>query len=100
MAGLVPATHALLRGAEDVGARHKAGHDDRETVRPRPRWHSGDAQACSCGGASDKMATALLPKSLAEMGVRLAEPALSRVYPRGSGVPAGAERAVTEGTTT
>src|SRR6202051_5124590 len=26
----VPATHALLRGAEDVGARHKAGHDDRK----------------------------------------------------------------------
>ena len=23
----VPATHALLRGTEDVGARHKAGHD-------------------------------------------------------------------------
>ncbi len=33
MAGLVPATHALLSGKKDVGARHKTGHDDREIVR-------------------------------------------------------------------
>jgi hypothetical protein len=26
MAGLVPATHALLGCTKDVGARHKAGH--------------------------------------------------------------------------
>ena len=37
MAGLVPATHALLSCAKDVGARHKAGHDNREIVRPRVR---------------------------------------------------------------
>jgi hypothetical protein len=29
--------HALLRGAEDVGARHKAGHDDREIVHQSDR---------------------------------------------------------------
>jgi hypothetical protein len=28
MAGLVPAIHVLLRGAKDVDARHKAGHDE------------------------------------------------------------------------
>jgi hypothetical protein len=28
MAGLVPAIHVLLCGAQDVDARHKAGHDD------------------------------------------------------------------------
>jgi tripartite-type tricarboxylate transporter receptor subunit TctC len=35
MAGLVPATYALLAAwlKQDVGARHKAGHDDREIVR-------------------------------------------------------------------
>src|SRR5258706_15318415 len=33
MAGLVPATHALLGCAKDVGARQKAGHDNREIVR-------------------------------------------------------------------
>ena len=27
MAGLVPATHALLAGKQSVDARHKAGHD-------------------------------------------------------------------------
>jgi hypothetical protein len=37
MAGLVPATHALLGCAKDVGARHKAGHDNREIVRPPDR---------------------------------------------------------------
>ena len=37
LAGLVPATHDLLGCAKDVGARHKAGHDDREIVRPRYR---------------------------------------------------------------
>jgi hypothetical protein len=37
MAGLVPATHALLCGAKDVGARHKAGHDDGGTVRQSDR---------------------------------------------------------------
>jgi hypothetical protein len=37
MAGLVPATHALLSGTKDVGARHKAGHDDREIVRQPDR---------------------------------------------------------------
>jgi hypothetical protein len=31
MAGLVPAIHALrMFGTEDVDARHKAGHDERE----------------------------------------------------------------------
>ena len=29
----VPATHALLSGTKGVGARHSAGHDDREFVR-------------------------------------------------------------------
>jgi hypothetical protein len=40
MAGLVPATHALLGCAKDVGARHNprdevpgGGHDNREFVR-------------------------------------------------------------------
>jgi hypothetical protein len=35
MAGLVPATYALLAAwlKQDVGARHKAGHDDRKIVR-------------------------------------------------------------------
>jgi hypothetical protein len=35
MAGLVPATYALLAAwlKQDVGARHKAGHDGREIVR-------------------------------------------------------------------
>ena len=37
MAGLVPATHVLLCGTKDVGARHKAGHDDGETVHQRER---------------------------------------------------------------
>jgi hypothetical protein len=37
MAGLVPATHALLGRAKDVDARHKAGHDNREIVRPSDR---------------------------------------------------------------
>ena len=34
MAGLVPATYVLLPAwpKQDVGARHKAGHDDREVV--------------------------------------------------------------------
>jgi hypothetical protein len=27
MAGLVPATTSFFRGAKDVDARHKAGHD-------------------------------------------------------------------------
>jgi hypothetical protein len=30
MAGLVPAIHALILAEEDVDARHKAGHDERE----------------------------------------------------------------------
>jgi hypothetical protein len=34
MAGLVPATYVFLCGMQDVGARHKAGHDDREIVPP------------------------------------------------------------------
>jgi hypothetical protein len=29
MAGLVPAIHVFLRRNEDVDARHKAGHDER-----------------------------------------------------------------------
>jgi hypothetical protein len=29
MAGLVPAIHVPIRRAEDVDARHKAGHDER-----------------------------------------------------------------------
>jgi hypothetical protein len=37
MAGLVPATHVLLCGAQDVGARHKAGHDDGDAVHQRDR---------------------------------------------------------------
>jgi hypothetical protein len=39
MAGLVPATHALLAASpkQGVGARHKAGHDNREIVRPPDR---------------------------------------------------------------
>ena len=37
MAGLVPAIHALLCGVKDVDARHKAGHDDAETVRQSDR---------------------------------------------------------------
>jgi hypothetical protein len=37
MAGLVPATHALLGCTKDVGARHKAGHDDGEIVRQPDR---------------------------------------------------------------
>ena len=33
MAGLVPAIHAFcLEGAEDVDARHKAGHDGGESM--------------------------------------------------------------------
>jgi hypothetical protein len=33
MAGLVPAIHGLLRRKKvDVDARHKAGHDERETI--------------------------------------------------------------------
>jgi hypothetical protein len=33
MAGLVPAIHVLLlRDAQDVDARHKAGHDDGTVV--------------------------------------------------------------------
>jgi hypothetical protein len=33
MAGLVPAIHVSLRkNNEDVDARHKAGHDERETL--------------------------------------------------------------------
>jgi hypothetical protein len=33
MAGLVPAIHVLLRkNKEDVDARHKAGHDEREII--------------------------------------------------------------------
>jgi len=28
MAGLVPAIHVLLRGTQNVDARHKAGHDE------------------------------------------------------------------------
>ena len=34
MAGLVPATY-VLAAQQDVGARHKAGHDDGETVHQR-----------------------------------------------------------------
>jgi hypothetical protein len=39
MAGLVPATHALLAAwlKQDVGARHKAGHDDRVILRQPDR---------------------------------------------------------------
>jgi hypothetical protein len=34
MAGLVPAIHVLPRkNKEDVDARHKAGHDERDTDR-------------------------------------------------------------------
>jgi hypothetical protein len=33
MAGLVPAIHVFLYEREDVDARHKAGHDEREIVR-------------------------------------------------------------------
>jgi hypothetical protein len=40
MAGLVPATHVLLGGAKDVGARHKAGHDDGETVHSTRMKHA------------------------------------------------------------
>jgi hypothetical protein len=32
MAGLVPAIHAFLRHKQDVDARDKAGHDEREDV--------------------------------------------------------------------
>ena len=32
MAGLVPAIHVLLEEPEDVDARDKRGHDDREAV--------------------------------------------------------------------
>jgi hypothetical protein len=32
MAGLVPAIH-VLSGKEDVDARHKAGHDEGESMR-------------------------------------------------------------------
>ncbi|MGC0393108.1 hypothetical protein ACVIU7_005649 [Bradyrhizobium liaoningense] len=34
MAGLVPAIHALPRGAKNVDARDKPGHDDAERVTP------------------------------------------------------------------
>jgi hypothetical protein len=36
--GGVPATHVLLGGAKDVGARHKAGHDDGEIVLLSDRY--------------------------------------------------------------
>jgi hypothetical protein len=32
MAGLVPAIHVLLRGQQDVDARHEAGHDELEVT--------------------------------------------------------------------
>jgi hypothetical protein len=37
MAGLVPAIHVLLCCAEDVDARHKAGHDDGKVARQLDR---------------------------------------------------------------
>jgi hypothetical protein len=47
MAGLVPAIHVLFGGddwKEDVDARHKAGHDEREAnVRLCRSWESGSA---------------------------------------------------------
>jgi hypothetical protein len=33
MAGLVPAIHVLAVEKKDVDARHKAGHDEQETIR-------------------------------------------------------------------
>jgi hypothetical protein len=32
MAGLVPAIHVFLAQKKDVDARHKAGHDDGESI--------------------------------------------------------------------
>jgi hypothetical protein len=37
MAGLVPAIHVWDIGKKDVDARHKAGHDEREScAKPEP----------------------------------------------------------------
>ncbi len=36
MAGLVPAIHVLLAAKQDVDARHKAGHDEREALAITP----------------------------------------------------------------
>jgi hypothetical protein len=37
MAGLVPAIHVLVTKKEDVDARDKRGHDERETIHSSPR---------------------------------------------------------------
>ena len=48
----VPATNVLLCGTKDVGARHKAGHDDVETVHQRDRNPPRGAAAMSSTGQS------------------------------------------------